>query len=150
MKLSSRNEFVQRLRSSLSGKVDTATLQEMISYYEDYFDIQLRSGKSEQMILDELGDPRLLAKSIIHAQNNKSTTETYDAETEKTKEKMRMHLGNRMIELPRWLFCIICVIVVMLVLYLVVSAISLLLPFILLFVAVGFLYQLLSDIWRGR
>ena len=63
-----RYEFLEKLKQNLSGRVDGTTLQETISYYQEYFEIQMRSGKSEQEILEQLGDPRLLAKTIYQAQ----------------------------------------------------------------------------------
>ena len=34
-------------------------------YYEDYIQSQVRSGRDEQQVLDELGDPRLIARTLL-------------------------------------------------------------------------------------
>ena len=60
-----RMEFVQVLRRSLSGKMSYQEVNEHIEYYENYFDTELAHGKSEREILEKLGDPRLIAKTIL-------------------------------------------------------------------------------------
>ena len=55
------------LQSSLTGRVNSSQIAENLSYYEDYIATQMRMGKSEKEVIAELGDPRLIAKSIIEA-----------------------------------------------------------------------------------
>lgn len=55
------------LQSSLTGRVNSSQIAENVSYYEDYIATQMRMGKSEEVVIAELGDPRLIAKSIIEA-----------------------------------------------------------------------------------
>lgn len=80
-----RFEFLEKLRQSLAGRIDSGTLQDTMNYYQEYFEIQVRSGKSEQEILEQLGDPRLLAKSILQAEQRSSTME--EAEYEEAPEE---------------------------------------------------------------
>ena len=59
-----RFEFTEVLRKSLSGRVDYRVVNENVAYYENYIDTEMRKGRSEEDVLGELGDPRLLAKTI--------------------------------------------------------------------------------------
>lgn len=58
-------EFLKELREALEGQVPMSEIKDSISYYRDYFSRQEADGRSEQEILEELGSPRLIAKSII-------------------------------------------------------------------------------------
>lgn len=58
-------EFLKELREALEGQVPMNEIEDSISYYRDYFSRQEAGGRSEQEILEELGSPRLIAKSII-------------------------------------------------------------------------------------
>ena len=58
-----KRQFMEELRSSLEGMVSQAVIQENMNYYEDYINEQIRNGKNEQDVLNELGSPRLIARS---------------------------------------------------------------------------------------
>lgn len=57
-----KNEFLSILRDSLAGNVPSEVINENISYYRDYIE---HSDKTESQVLEELGDPRLIARTII-------------------------------------------------------------------------------------
>lgn len=58
-----RDEFLNELMKYLSGLSENDK-NDTISFYSNYFDEQMAAGRSEKEIIDELGSPRLLAKSI--------------------------------------------------------------------------------------
>ena len=62
-----KQDFLDKLRASLSGNVPARVVEDNVAYYADYINTQLRMGQSEEMVLSGLGDPRLIAKSIITA-----------------------------------------------------------------------------------
>ena len=61
----SKNEFIQGLEAALSGNVPSETVRENLIYYRDYIRTELEKGRTEQDIMDELGDPRLIARTIM-------------------------------------------------------------------------------------
>lgn len=61
-------EFITNLQRHLTGKVSSEKLQELTAYYNDYIDSQIRKGRTEEEVLKELGDPRLLAKTIVETE----------------------------------------------------------------------------------
>lgn len=74
------------LQTSLTGRVNVSQIAENLSYYEDYIATQMRMGKSEEEVIADLGDPRLIAKSIIeaskHADAKAGSREDYVREEE--------------------------------------------------------------------
>lgn len=61
------DEFLRKLRSALSGEIPEHEIEQNLNYYADYFIAQANNGKNEAQILEELGDPSLIARSIIDA-----------------------------------------------------------------------------------
>ena len=59
-----KQEFVDRLRVSLSGKIPPGQVEENARYYEDYINTQIRLGETEESVLDGLGDPRSIARLL--------------------------------------------------------------------------------------
>ncbi|MCR5754289.1 MAG: DUF1700 domain-containing protein [Acetatifactor sp.] len=64
-----KQEFLEELKESLSGQVPPNEINENISYYKDYIENNPQ-GKSEQETIDEIGNPRFIAKSIIDTYTN--------------------------------------------------------------------------------
>lgn len=63
-----KQEFLEQLSRALSSRVDSFTVNENLSYYEEYIATQVRMGNSEEDVVKALGDPRLLARTIEEAQ----------------------------------------------------------------------------------
>lgn len=60
-----RREFLEILRGQLDGQMDRGKAAAHVRYYEDYIQSQVRSGRTEAEVLGELGDPRLIARTLI-------------------------------------------------------------------------------------
>lgn len=59
-----RGEFLSILRESLEGYIPMEDVERNIEEYRNYFK---DSGKSDKELIQELGDPRLIARTIIDA-----------------------------------------------------------------------------------
>ena len=57
-----KKEFLSILNESLAGNVPSDVINENIRYYKDYIE---NNESSESQVLEELGDPRLIARTII-------------------------------------------------------------------------------------
>lgn len=79
-----RVEFIEKLQRALAGGLNSNQVMEHVHYYREYIDTEMRKGRSEADVLAALGDPRLLAKSIIEANKRagagEGTNRTYDEE----------------------------------------------------------------------
>lgn len=136
----SRQEFLQRLRDTLTGEVPSGVIEENIRYYDDYIRSEASKGQTEDEVTGTIGDPRLIAKTIIDATENAAETGSkrstfegwqsggqtvYEEETDK---KQKTHY----IDLSKWYWKLLAVAVVILF-FVVVSSIvtglfSLLMP----------------------
>lgn len=59
-----REEFLRRLRQALEGNVPPSVIQENLRYYDNYISEEIRKGAREADVIAEIGDPRLIAKTI--------------------------------------------------------------------------------------
>ncbi len=82
--------FLDSLRKALYGKIDDRELSDHMRYYEDYISQEISGGRSEEEILEELGDPRLIARTIAETSGGKVSYKEYtiseDGETEQESE----------------------------------------------------------------
>lgn len=120
-----RQSFITELRAYLTGKVDTLVIEETISYYQDYFDRTMKEGLSEEAIVEQLGNPRLLGKTIVQTQKNR--TGSVEPEDEEARHNDHNPSGNgyRLFNLPKWAFILILICVVIVSFILLTSIISL-------------------------
>ena len=60
-----KQEFLDGLRRSLVNGLETAEINEHIRYYSDYIDSKIRMGIPEEEVMASLGEPRLIAKTLL-------------------------------------------------------------------------------------
>ena len=60
-----REEFLRGLENALSGNVPPSVVRDNLRYYDDYIRSERQKGRSESDIMEELGDPRLIARTIL-------------------------------------------------------------------------------------
>jgi len=78
-----KEEFIKELRSALSGEVHQDVLNENIRYYDQYLSQEQQKGRTIDEIVEEIGNPRLIARTIIDTSSNVSGTSSYyDQQTE--------------------------------------------------------------------
>lgn len=73
-------QFFRELEDALKGEVSEYEYRDSITYYREYFKEQMTMGKSEREIIEQLGSPRLIARSIIDARGieQEETTAGYN------------------------------------------------------------------------
>ena len=76
-----KQEFLEKLSEALREAMDDSSAYEHISYYSNYIDEEIRKGRNEYDVVAGLGNPRLIAKSIIDRGGytaSESSYATYD------------------------------------------------------------------------
>lgn len=145
----SKKEFLEKLRVALNGRVSPVTVEENVRYYEDYINTEIRKGRSEEEVLQMLGDPRLLARTIIQTSGNVREDDTvhYAGGNRQWENQTSSHYqeSTKVFGMPRWLAVTITVLLVFAFFYIVFSILSFLAPVIIVVVAVVFLVKLFRD-----
>lgn len=147
-------EFVEQMRRSLSSIDDYTYVNDTIAYYENYIESQMRMGKSEQQVMQELGDPRLIAKSILASHMTEDEAEDNNGYQNREKRFTEQsaptifNLNGKIINLPSWLLKILSVLVAGGILLLLFTVLRILSPF-LVIVFIGYMiYRLING--NGR
>ena len=151
-----KQEFIDRLRAALNGKIPASLVEENIDYYNDYINVEIRKGKSEKDVMDSLGDPRLIARTIIQTHGNASSeyagsgnmySESVYREnaSEGSYQRNYENGSRRAFSIPTWLLVIIIILIVILVIGIIFSVLSFLAPVIIVLLAVCFLVKLFRD-----
>ena len=73
-----RQEFIRKLQEALNGKLDATEIQDHLKFYDDYIIEEMRKGKSEQEVLELLGDPWAIAKTIVDASDGTDEEVVYE------------------------------------------------------------------------
>ncbi len=150
-----RNEFMDKLQHTLAGGLNSYQVADNVRYYQEYIDGEIRKGKSEEEVLAPLGDPRLLAKSIIEANKRAGASEgvngIYDEEVvseegDGTYSDAEGERRTKMTRIPGWVIVLLGIVVVVLVFVIGISLFSVFWPFILALVAVA----MIGKFWRQR
>lgn len=59
-----REEFLKVLKDSLTMSLEKDAIDVQLDYYDKYISDEIKKGRSEKEVIEELGDPRLIAKTI--------------------------------------------------------------------------------------
>ncbi|HIT90806.1 MAG TPA: DUF1700 domain-containing protein [Candidatus Merdenecus merdavium] len=62
-------EFLQKLENSIRGELPDSEVRENLRYYDQYISDSVAKGQEEEDVIDELGGPTLVAKTLIEAYN---------------------------------------------------------------------------------
>lgn len=151
-----KQEFIDRLRAALNGRVSPELVAENIHYYEDYINMEIRKGRTETEILQALGDPRLIARTIIetNGKNEQSDYQNADYQSNGYRNTGYQGGGNtepsgeihrKIFRLPLWAWIIIITMVVILLMGVILSILTFLAPVIATVVVVVLLVKLFRD-----
>ena len=69
-----KTEFLQELREALDGEVSASVIQSNISYYDQYISQEAAKGRREEEVIEEIGSPRMIAKTIIDSSEGAGET----------------------------------------------------------------------------
>ncbi len=93
-----RAEFLEELRLALQGNVNQVQVNENLRYYENYIIEESRKGKTEEAVIAELGNPRLIARTIIdtseHVGNAYDESYYEDPKEEKHTHQKGFHINQ--------------------------------------------------------
>ena len=82
-----RSEFLRKLREALENDLSGSIVTENVRYYEDYIRDEVRRGRQEEDVIGELGDPWVIAQTIIDSAEENigkdyQRTNTYETQKE--------------------------------------------------------------------
>ena len=145
-------EFITQLDEYLKGNVSEQERMDSVQYYRQYIEEEISLGKTEEEVLDGLGSPGSIGRSIVEAQGGAAGRESgyqeygYDQGEFDNKEQSHQ---VRKVEVEGWKSWLIIggiILVVLFILSLVFRIIAVLIPFLVPVLIVVFVINL----FRGR
>lgn len=134
-----RIEFLQQLRQALENDLKGSVVQENVDYYSQYIGEEINKGRGEAEVLEMLGDPWILARTVIDAQdgNEQSTgnqsTGSYGTHKEDKNLQKEKPCRTSILGLDIWwkklLFILSIILVIVIIFSIVTGIISLLAKF---------------------
>lgn len=122
-----RYEFIENLKSNLST-LNNDVVNEKVKYYNDYIDSEVKKGRSETDVINELGDPRLIAKTIKEVSSEDDSSIDYNTDDMKTERDNfnKRYSENRSQSMPYFystsgIGCVIAALVVFIIVYAILS-----------------------------
>lgn len=139
-----KEEFLLLLRRALTGDVPPQVVEENIRYYDNYISEEVRKGALEEDVIAEIGDPRLIARTIEDTTEGASQTGYTEPEEDRTgyssgqysdreQEKSSFGGGIHTFNLSKWYWKLLLMVVVVGFFYLV-------------FMVVGGIFTILSPL----
>lgn len=77
-----KKEFLDILYNQLSGQMPEGSVAAHVQYYRNYIEDEQQKGRTETDILNDLGDPRLIARTLLDTEvgaGNPQNGSTYSA-----------------------------------------------------------------------
>ena len=155
----SNQEFLDTLRRALARELSESEIADNINYYWNYIEQQIATGKSEEQVLSELGDPRLIARTILQVdQRREEAGDSYYQSTVYTEDEpsssYRQDVGPDLFEknfgtqihvrklgISEWIRIILVILTVLVVLGVFFHILWRLLPFLIAAAAVLWIYR---------
>lgn len=122
-----RLEFLDKLQEALLQDLGPQAVQENVAYYNQYIADEINSGKSEREVVEGLGDPWMIARTIIDTQAGHGQGEyVYETPRESYRQEESTQRNLRVFALDTWwkkLLLILCVVGVVMIIFAVISGI---------------------------
>jgi len=127
-----RDEFLRQLQEALENDLQGQIVQENVDYYNQYISEEVHKGRGEQEVIDSLGDPWILAKTVIDSvDTTKYSSNVYETQESRSNQDTKQNRAY-IFGLDTWwkklLAVFILVGIVLLVVVIVGGLLSLLIP----------------------
>ena len=152
-----KKEFLDTLYNQLSGQMPEGSIAAHVQYYRNYIDDAVNQGRTEEEVLNELGDPRLIARTLLDtdstASGNPQTTERYsEPYTDNSYEYDNSSSGSKKvksrsfhIDLSTWYGKLAVILIAAIVIVLLCTVLSVLIPVMVIFGIVCFIISKLRN-----
>lgn len=141
-----KREFLDTLRMQLEGELSPSQIEGHLHYYDEYISEATAAGRRESDVLDELGSPVFIAKTLLETAQPADGGEYYEEAPRQEEFQGRVHTWKIHPLVAKWVFPIVGIAIVLLLLWLIGSVAAFALRF---FVPI-LLIVLVISIFRRR
>lgn len=116
-----KREFLDTLRMQLEGELSPSQIEGHLHYYDEYISEATAAGRRESDVLDELGSPVFIAKTLLETAQPADSGEYYEEAPRQEEFQGRVHTWRIHPLVAKWVFPIIGIAIVLLLLWLIGS-----------------------------
>lgn len=110
-----RREFINGLKEALELKMSKKEIDEQVDYYTEYIKSEVKEGRNESQVVEELGDPWAIAKNLgYETEAVYDETVTTDSETFSGQANNKVYTTNSKWVVWGILFVIVAIILAIL------------------------------------
>lgn len=89
-----QSEFLEKLKKALENDLSGQAVQENVNYYRAYIIEETGKGRTEEAVITELGDPWVIARSLIEVAENAGESRDGSAYYENTSRRKPANNAN--------------------------------------------------------
>lgn len=130
-----RESYIRELRLALQGQISQENVNEHLRYYENYIIEESRKGRTEAQVIEDLGNPRLIAKTIIDTTDKIYTEQSSQEGREEKSRKFKLFQYGK-----RVAFLVVLVLMLLLIAHVTIVLIPIFLPALLITCVIYFLF----------
>ncbi len=130
-----RESYIRELRLALQGQISQENVNEHLRYYENYIIEESRKGRTEAQVIEDLGNPRLIAKTIIDTTDKIYTEQSSQEGREEKSRKFKLFQYGK-----RVAFLVFLVLMLLLIAHVAIVLIPVFLPVLLIACVIYFLF----------
>lgn len=152
-----KKEFLDTLYNQLSGQMPEGSIAAHVQYYRNYIEDAVTQGRTEAEVLNELGDPRLIARTLLDtdstASGNPQATERYSEPytdnsyeyDNSSSDRKKVKSRSFHIDLSTWYGKLAVILIAAVVIILLCTVLSVLIPVMVIFGIVCFIISKLRN-----
>ena len=151
-----KKEFLDILYEQLSGQMPGGTIAAHVQYYRDYIEEEQHKGRTEGDILNELGDPRLIARTLLDTEGASANPQTtgsysttyddtasgYDGGSRTSSDRGRVKQHSFHLDLTTWYGKLAVILIAIVVVILLCTILSVLIPIMLIAGVIVYVFRL--------
>lgn len=130
-----RESYLRELRLALQGQISQENVNEHLRYYENYIIEESRKDRTEAQVIEDLGNPRLIAKTIIDTTDKIYTEQNSQEGREEKSSKFKLFQYGKGIAL-----LVVLVLMLLLIAHVAIALIPTFLPVLLITCFIYFLF----------
>lgn len=130
-----RESYLRELRLALQGQISQENVNEHLRYYENYIIEESRKDRTEAQVIEDLGNPRLIAKTIIDTTDKIYTEQNSQEGREEKSSKFKLFQYGKGIAL-----LVVLVLMLLLIAHVAIALIPIFLPVLLITCFIYFLF----------
>ena len=99
----SRNDFLAKLKEALEMDLSSSKVEEQVRFYRQYINGETGKGRTEAEVMEELGDPWVIARNILSTEEMEEKGEYVYAEpSEEYGNDYSSHTGIHIYPIDSW------------------------------------------------